>query len=342
MYTFCKQNYLELKGSKSYNSQARTPYFRTEWLDFIHQWRGYQPVVIEIKKDERRIGYFCGLEKQVGFWKMIGSPLPGCLGQTMGFSLENGTSEVQQALLDELLEYLHKVCKYSYITICDEKIGKDLINNSAKKLIYGTSYVTWFLDIDRPLEEIKKGFSKTYRNYINKFQKSGGEIQEDASDEFIAEHNRQLIDVYDRDGIPSPNIISKYKKLLEATKETDMVYCIRADMPEQKNIGSSIYVSAGEWAYFLTNASYSDWLNARPNQSLMYNAIGHMQSKGIKKMDLVGPCAYKGYYGAEAVKIPNLVYSPNKLFYIGISTVRKLYYASYRWRGALKKLIQKT
>lgn len=104
---------------------------------------------------------------------------------------------------------------------------------------------------------------------------------------------------------------------------------------------SKSYNSQARSPYFLTNASYSDWLNARPNQSLMYNAIGHMHSKGIKKMDLVGPGAYKGYYGAEAVKIPNLVYSPNKLFYIGISTVRKLYYASYRWRGALKKLLRK-
>ena len=58
-------------------------------------------------------------------------------------------------------------------------------------------------------------------------------------------------------------------------------------------------------------------------------------------MDLVGPGAYKGYYGAEAVEIPNLVYSPNRLFYIGMTTVRKLYYASYRWRGAIKKLLRK-
>jgi len=194
---------------------------------------------------------------------------------------------------------------------------------------------TYVLDIDKPIDAIKKGFSKSYRNYINYFEKNNGVISEDYTDSLIVNHNSQLVDVYNRDGESSPDIINKYKKLFDNCLKDKMLYCVKADIPNKKDIGSSIYLYGGEWAYFLTNATYSENLNDRPNQSLMWSALQHFHSCGIKYVDLVGPGEYKKYYGGEHRVFYDVVVSKYGLHKI-ISFARKAYIACIKNKFASK------
>lgn len=338
IFDFILKDIQEASFINEYNQNIDSPFFRTEWLSFIDSWHGYKPIIIEIKMNNTRLGYFSGMTKRIFSIKILGSPLPGCLGQVMGFSLNKDINkDLLYDLVDQLIIYLRKQLNFSYITITSDLFEEDIFVNCKMNLLKGNFYKTWHLDIEKPLEEIRSGFSKSYRNYVNKFEKSEGNIVIDYSDSFITNHNSQLIDVYDKDGIASPNIIDKYKKLFDNTVKSGLVYSIRADIPLANNIASSIYIYYKDKAYFLTNASYKQYLQYRPNQSLMWNAIEFLKDKKVKTLDMVGPGQYKGYYGADYIEIPQIIYTKHYFIHICILTIRKTYYKMFK----IKKIFSK-
>lgn len=294
--------------TEGYNMQVKSPLYSVHWLKYLNAWRILTPVIIRILQNNKEIGFLCGISKTIYGIKMFGSPLPGCILPYIGYNLSNPDGVDYPTLLQNSFEFLKKECGYHYISICDLNNTKELLTKCKFKF-ESEVWETYVLDIDKPLDEIKKGFSKTYRNYINYFAKHEGVVSEDYSDDMIINHNAQLVDVYDRDGESSPDIINKYRIMFEKCNPQKMLYCVKADIPTKKSIGSSIYLYGGEWAYLLTNATYSENLNDRPNQSMMWEAIQHFHAYGVKKLDLVGPGQYKKYYGGEHVLFYNIVVS---------------------------------
>lgn len=328
MYSF------KLIDEKDYNASieggVQSPIYTKTWLEYIQEWRHLNPAIVQIQFNSHNIGFLCGFSKSFYGIKFFGSPLPGCILPYMGFYLFEPDSVNYPILLKEIFCYLKKI-GFHYISICDIHNTSELLAqcdfefNAEKR-------ETYILDLDKPLDEIKKGFSKTYRNYINFFEKHDGIVSEDYSYRLIENHNSQLAEVYERDGISSPNIIKKYKIMFDKCNAGKMLYCIKADIPTKESIGSSIYLYGGSTAFFLTNATYTENLNDRPNQSMMWTAIQHFHKCNIKKLDLVGPGDYKKYYGGEKVVFYNVTVSKFGLHKI-ISFLRKM---------ALKnKIIQK-
>lgn len=308
-----------------FGDNLKSPIYSKPWLEFIRSWRGLSPVVIQVSMNSREIGYLCGFSKTILGIRLFGSPLPGCVLPNMGFNIYDPDSVNYPLLLKEAFVFLKKVCRYHYISICDTRHTNDLLSKCEFKFDC-VARETYVLDIDKPIEEIKKGFSKSYRNYINFFEKKEGVISEDYSDSLIMNHNSQLVDVYDRDGESSPDIINKYRLLFDQCVDNKMVLCVKADIPSKKDIGSSIYLYGGEWAYFLTNATYSENLNDRPNQSLMWYALKYFHGCGVKKVDLVGPGEYKKYYGGEHIVFYDVIVSKYGLHKL-ITFARKAYIA---------------
>ena len=287
---------------------VESPLYSKEWLQYLESWRQLKPTIIEISLNKNLVGYLFGVSKTVFGIKMFGSPLYGCILPYMGFNLKEDVEKDYSQILKGCIDYLKGICGFQYISICDLHNTEDRLKDLNFKFD-SEKWETYILDIDKPLDEVKKGFSKTYRNYINYFAKHEGIVSEDYSEDMILNHNAQLVDVYDRDGESSPDIINKYKIMFEKLIPHGMLYCVKADIPTKKSIGSSIYLYGGEWAYLLTNATYSENLNDRPNQSMMWEAIQHFHEKGVKKMDLVGPGQYKKYYGGEYTIFYNITVS---------------------------------
>lgn len=342
-YTFRKLDINEVKASGAYDSRVKTPLLRTQWLDFINAWHGYQPVIIEIAGEGGVVAYFTALEKKIAFIKMLGSPLPGCLGQTMGFTaLQDCSVEERIDLLDATVKYLQKTLQYHYITVTDVNLGEEVFAQSKMRPRKGGTYTTWVLDLSKSEEELLAGLNKKYRRYVRDYsEKFSGTVEEDDSDEMVLLHNEQLKQVYGRDGIDAPNVIHKFRSFLAAFRGTDMALGLRADIPEQTGIATAYRVAYGDWGYNLSIGSEKAYMDYHSNQGVMWRTICYMKQRGCKYLDFVGPGEHKGKYGAQPAVYPVIIFSTIPGLLWAMDTAKKLYYASFRWRGAIKKLLRK-
>lgn len=342
-YIFRKLDIDQTKASGAYDSCVKSPLLRTEWLDFINAWHGYQPVIIEIADEGGVVAYFTALEKKIAFIKILGSPLPGCLGQIMGFTvLRDCSAEERIDILDATVKYLQKTLHYHYITVTDVNLGEEVFAQSKMRPRKGGTYTTWVLDLRKSEEALLAGLNKKYRRHVRDFsEKFSGKVETDNSDEMVLLHNEQLKQVYGRDGIDAPNVIHKFRSFLAAFRGTDIAFGLRADIPEQTGVATAYRIGYGDWGYNLSIGSEKAYMDCRCNQGVMWQGICEMKRRGCKYLDLVGPGEHKRYYGAQPAAYPVIVFSTIPGLLWAVSTAKKLYYASYRWRGALKKLLGK-
>ncbi len=303
------------------DSYVNSPVYTKSYLSFLKCWRKLSPVIVRISYNDKLRGYLLGVSKTLFGVRMFGSPLPGCLLPYIGYYMEDNDIDYVTLLKDSFL-FLRKT--FNYVSICDIKFSEEMINNLDFNIKSKEKKSTFILDIDRSLDDVKKGFSKTYRNYINYFEKHDGVIKEDYSNEFLEIHNAQLRDVFKRDNINSPNIISKYQLMIDNCQSRGMLYFLKAGRPSKQNISSSIFLYYGKMAFFLSNASYTENLKDRANQSLMWTAIKFFHNKGVKKIDLVGPGEYKKYYGGEPIVFYNII-DGNKLLIAFMRMLKRAY-----------------
>lgn len=322
------------------NYNEKNLFCTVQWLRFLSEFRNVKPMVIRIFDNTNSlIGHLTGASFSKFGLHFFGSPFYGWMGLHMGFDFIDFPQNKYHEVLDSVIDYLQEQLNLSYLIIADYKISLDIIKNCKKKLFCEKKAWTYFLDIQKSEEEIFNSFKSGYRTCVRKFYKMGGSIVEDYSDEFIAEHNRQLKDVFRRKALTAPDYSNRMKIL--NTKYPNMVLFIKAIDNRGNNIASSYYLGSGTMAFFASNASCSKGLNYNANQALMWYAIKYWKGKGIKTLDLGGTGDYKANFGSELKSTPIIVWSKHKWHYRLIELLRSIYYMQFRVKHRVQSIFSK-
>ena len=320
------------------NTYSNKNFFCTvDWLRFLSEFRKVTPIIIRImnEKDEL-VGHFTGATFSKFGVKFFGSPFYGWMGLHMGFDFINLSHEKFGIVLEEIIDFIEKELNVKFFILADFKYSRESLSLCKKKLFVETDAWSYFLDIGKSEEEIFKKFKSGYRTCIRKFEKLGGTIVEDYSENFIIEHNKQLVDVFERKSLSAPDY-SKRMRLL-STKYRDRVLFIKALDEKGNNIASSYYLGGGDMAFFASNASYTDALKYNANQALMWYAIKYWKNKGIKTLDLAGRGDYKANFGSELKSTPIIVWAKHKWQYNLIQGFRSIYYLRFRIMHKIKDI----
>ncbi len=329
-------------NAEEYEGYADKNLFSTlSWLRFLKQWRHVSPAIVRITDESGAlVGHFTGgVQKKFGF-RIFGSPFYGWMGQHLGFDLAESTGgKLPEGLLDELLVFLRKELKISFMILADFKLSEEDAKTCKSKLFYDTKRWSYFLDLTQSEEQIFKNFKSGYRTCVRKFEKLGGTIVEDMSDVFIEEHHVQLAEVFARKSLTSPNYRERMNLLYKSYP--DMVLSIKALDENGNNIASSYYLGAGSMAFFASNASLTEALKYNANQALMWYAIRYWKAKGIKTMDLAGGAAYKENFGSVLKGTPTIVWAKHAWQYHLVMWAKNTYYKSFRVKYKLKNLLHR-
>jgi len=327
---------------------TKVPFTTIEWLQYLQELKHINPLILRITHNKEYVGYFTGGITRFFGIKVLGSPFWGWVGQHMGFDLMCKVDKSQ--IIDDLIEYATIELKVTYLQITDIKFSYEDIERCKYKLIEGERYKTCYIDLTKSEEELFKNFRSGYRTCVRKFEKEGGTIEEDYSDLFIAEHERQLKQVFERKKMQAPDNRQKMALLYNSCRikrglESGLgIFSIKAMLPvvtsELKNISSSYYICNEYLAMFASNASYSKYLKASPNQSLTWYAIRAFKKAGIKVLDMGGSGDYKLNFGADWDPKPIIIFSKNKLSYIIILGLKRTYGKMIRLIWHIKQFLR--
>jgi hypothetical protein len=306
------------------------------WLKFLMEWRKVNPVIVRITGDEGNlVGYFTGAQFSKFGFEILGSPFYGWMGQHMGYDFVEEENVDKALILEETIAYLRSIVKPNFIIFADFKFTQEDIDRMKTKLFFDTERWSYFLDLTQPEETLFKNFKSGYRTCVRKFEKMGGHIEEDYSDEFIEEHHKQLEEVFARKSMTAPNYRERMQILYR--KYPDMVLSIKALDENGNNIASSYYLGTGSMAFFASNASLTDALKYNANQALMWYAMRYWKAKEIHTLDFAGRAEYKKNFGPELKGTPTVVWAKHEWEYKLIMWLREKYYGSFRLKYRLKE-----
>lgn len=339
MYKFELLN-IENINREEYANYTRKNLFTTvEYLTYLSKWKGVVPIIVRISENDKLIGHFTGcVFKKFGI-KVLGSPFFGWMGQHMGFDFVDAENTDKSQILDALIDYLKSNKMMSFMIFADFQYTEEDIDKCNTKLFHHDIRGTYMLDLTQPEELIFKNFKSGYRTCIRKFEKLGGTIVEEWSEELMNEHHKQLKEVFERKKMTPPS----YKERLHLLHKMypNMIYSIKALDENGNNIASSYYLAGGSYAFFQSNASYTAALQYNANQALMWHAIKHFKNEGYKVLDLAGRASYKENFGPILYNTPTTIWAKHAWLYKIVMFARKAYYSSFRLKYKVKEFFSK-
>jgi len=360
MYEFAIVDINNLDIDDFNNFERKVPFTTLEWLNYLKKLKNIKPIILSVSFEGKRIGYFTGGIVYFMGVKVLGSPFWGWIGQHMGFDLRKEVNK--SVLIDDLIDYAENKIKCRYVQVTDLKFTYEDIELCSHKLIGGEQYRTCYIDLTLPQETLFKNLKSGYRTCVRKFDKDGGTIEEDYSEGFIDEHEKQLREVFDRQKVKAPDYRKKMcllysdESISHGATANMGVYSIKALLTAESgdsknNIASSYYIHNDYLAMFASNASYSKYLKSCPNQALTWKAICAFKEAGIKVLDMGGSGNYKLNYGADWDPRPIIIHTNSKYVEFVILGAKRSYgrivhsigkikaYFKRKIQGLLKRII---
>ena len=184
-------------------------------------------------------------------------------------------------------------------------------------LVARNTYRTFVLDLSPPLEELRKGLGKKWRNQLSHSERNGLEVTAGSgSGEY-----RNFCLVYNQ---------MRKRKTFETTVDVEEFGRIQQDLPESRRmqvlickdggipVAGLVASAMGDSAIYLLGATSGNGLNSKGGYLLQWTLIKWLKEKGFRWYDLGGinpqrsPGVYhfkRGLSGTEVSQIPPLTSS---------------------------------
>ena len=303
MYSFEQVNYRKINNYINHEYEDRLIFQTKEWIDFVSDCKGAEPIVIRIKKDNKEIGFFTSLIFSVMGVRIIGSPFRGWTTLYMGFNLKPGENHVE--IIPELWSYVHREFRCFYMEIVDWNISIEEAHEAG--LTYGIQE-TYVKEISDELPKILKSFSSTCKNQIHRFEKNEARLDiVEPTDSFAEEYYKELERVFGYQGLKPSYDLKRVKSLLSHIKEIgkETLYTTIAYSPDGTPIGTLIGFGYGKTAYLwgLTIIREEQYYQS---DALLWDSFKHWKELGYEHYDLVGVRPYKLKFHPELRQTPRI------------------------------------
>ena len=277
----------------------QTVFQTSSWLKFLVMDQQIEPVILEIEQKGIIKGIFVGgIVKKLGV-KILGSPFEGWMTGDMGFIALQEDFDYKEAIL-AIRKYAFLKLNCWFVQINDKNIPADIVIEDVKK-----EYITDLtLDLSGDVENIFEGFKKSTRKKLRQFTRKGAFVREIEFDEkFVNEFYEEIKDVFHKQKLKPPYSKEKLLHMSECVKK-DLVYPLEVISPQGKVIATTITLGKNDWAYTLLTASYREYQNYLPNETLRWETIKYWKNKGCTHCDFCGYREYKLKFNPNVVKVP--------------------------------------
>jgi Acetyltransferase (GNAT) domain len=271
-----------------------------EWLAFVAETQGAQPVLAKVRDGSTCVGYFTGLVFRRFGLRVLGSPLPGWTTYYMGFNLEDGV-EPRQAV-EALFRFAFGTLGCVHVELRDRQISVEDVDGLR---IDHTPQPGYEVDLRPSEDEIWMEFKGPARTSIRKAQKVGVVVEEAHGLDFADDFYPQFVEVFAKQSLVPPYDIERVRALIRHLP-TERLLLLRARNAEGTCIATAFFPAMNETAYFIGGASWQRHQHLRPNDAIMWYAMRYWKARGIQWFDLGGGLDYKRKYGPSEYSVPFL------------------------------------
>ena len=265
-----------------------------EWLAFLRESIGVEPVFAVLKDGDETLGYLAGAVVKKFGMRIFASPFRGWSTPYMGFNLRPGVS--RRGAIHALEKYAFSTLRCIHLEVVDHGVTVDDVRDLGFAL---ESRESFELDLS-PLEEtLFAGFSASARRNTRLSEKDGVRVEEASDPGFADDYVAQLHDVFAKQGLVPPFGLARVQSLQRHLGPTGNLLCLRARDPEGRCIATAIFPALGDRAYFWGGASWRDAQKFHPNCALFWYAIRYWKGKGARRLNFVGTMDFKKRFGGK-------------------------------------------
>jgi CelD/BcsL family acetyltransferase involved in cellulose biosynthesis len=272
-----------------------------EWLAFIADAHGGEPVVAAVCDGGRTVGYFTGLVTRRFGVRILGSPFPGWGTDYMGFNLEPGVS--RRAAAEALLPFAWRSLGCHHLELRDRLLTRADVSGTPFVV---TAKAGYECDLRRDEEELFRSLKGSVRTNIRQAKRLGVTVEEASDLAFADDYQAQLRDVYAKQSLVPPFGADRVRALIRHLHPAGLLLLLRARAPDGRCIATFISPAANRTMYFWGAASWRSDQHMRPNELLWWHAACHWRERGISVFDLGGGGEYKRKYGPVELAVPFL------------------------------------
>jgi CelD/BcsL family acetyltransferase involved in cellulose biosynthesis len=289
-----------------------------QWLNFLRESQGAEPVIAAIRVDEAPAGYFVGaIVKRFGV-RILGSPLRGWATESMGFLVEPGVD--RRSVADALALFAFRELGCVHVELSDRHLTTRDMDASQFQMEAGR---TFRLNIEPPEETVFGGIRRTTRQEIRKAVRAGLQTEVATDAEFVDEFYGFLTATFARQGL-APTYRADRVHQLRRALEGGHLLLLRVRAPDGRTIGTSISVGLNRRAYAWGMAFDRENQEHHAIELLWWETIRHWRSRGATMFDFGGGGEYKAKYGGELAETLQLNQSRWPVVQMGRSAARRM------------------
>ena len=307
-----------------------------EWLKYIEQNQKVQPLILRITEGPELVGYFTGFSFTRFGIRIVASPFDGWTTSYMGFDVREGYR--REDLIRPLSLFLYKNLKCHFIQITDRFIREEPLKAQGINYFMKT---TLELSIDKPDEELLRGYTKSCRETLRQFERRGATIEIAEPDEqFAEEYYQQLQDVFSKQELVPTYSISRTLDLLRNIKGENLL-CLRVRNPEGLSIATFYSLGYNGRVCFQGAASFRAYQNYRPNETMFWYTIRYFRDRGYHSADLNGERDYKQKFNPERISYPCIILTRYPILIKLREWAKELVWLKFRIKGAIKSAVKR-
>ncbi len=277
----------------------RTVFQSPEWMKFLVETQGGEPVLLAIRDEGALVGYFSGMLVRYCGLKILGSPLPGWTTAYMGFNVLPNADRTAAASAVESFAWHELGCVHFEI------MDRHLDSSGLCAVGWQQRTFTGF-EIDLFINEtaIFGNMDPACRRCIRKAQRCGVTVELANDEQFCREYYEQLIEVFGRQRLTPTYGKQRVQALIRNLLPSGQVLLLRAREEKGRCIATGMFVTMHDRMYFWGGASRRQDQSLRPNELLMWTAMLHAKACGVRWFDMGGSGNYKRKYGGKSIAVP--------------------------------------
>jgi CelD/BcsL family acetyltransferase involved in cellulose biosynthesis len=282
------------------NYPDRTVFQTPEWLKFLVNTQGGEPVLARLQEGSSTLGYFSGMVVQKFGFRILGSPFAGWTTAYMGMNLSTGVS--RRAAVEALRTFAWNELRCVHLEFMDRRLS--LADLEDDKSFAYRFYDGFEIDLTQTEDELFGKMDSACRRCIRKAAKSGVVIEEARDLEFADDYYAQLQDVFAKQKLVPPYGVERVRELIRCLLPTGNLLLLRARDPDGRSIATAVLPGMNDTFYMWGAASWREHQILRPNELLLWEAMKRWKARGIGRFDMSGSGDYKRKYGGQEISVP--------------------------------------
>lgn len=274
----------------------RLPHTRA-WIDALAASDCGRPLYLVLEDDRGIVGVFPGLLRNVGRWRLFGSPLAGWQTVSLGPAFDPARFDTA-AFASAVVSYLEREHDVDHIELLH--LGLDPAAMRAAGFA-GEKVPTFRAplfpgDVARTFKQLKD----SARRNVKRARRLGLEVRFENDERFVDEHYAQVQEVYRRGGYTVPFSKQRVLEFFRRLQETGNLVAVSVYLPGGRiSIATGLFAIEGKELLLWMWAHRGHYRWYRPTELMTWAVMEQAVQHGCETFDFMGRGPFKAKFGAE-------------------------------------------